>query len=119
MKSFLAAAVMIPAMVLANPPAPETQMATYQTVCVSGRDLVTLVGEFQEIPYVRGVSRGIVTEGASLSMVIYVNAKTGTFTIVERAAADTYCLLAVGAGFEPVPRAIQEEVERLQQQGRL
>ena len=97
----------------------ELPIATYQTVCVPGRDLIKLVGEFQEIPYVRGVSRGVVTEGASLSMVIYVNPATGTFTIVERAAADTYCLLAVGAGFEPVPREIQDEVKSAHERGRL
>jgi len=119
MKRILASLIVMPTLALAQAPQPDLQIATYQTACISGQDLVNLVGEFQEIPAVRGVSRGIVTEGASLSMVIYVNAKTGTFTIVERAAADTYCLLAVGAGFEAVPKEIQDEVRSAQERGRL
>ena len=100
----------------ADPPLP---IASYQTVCVDSQDLTALVDEFKELPYVRGITQSTVIDSANLPMVIFVNPETGTFTIAERTGADTFCLLAVGSGFSPVPRQIQDDVRDAQNKSSL
>ena len=121
MKSIMTTLALIPGLAWAftNSEKPSLDLATMQTVCVSAKDLTSLVDEFKEIPYVRGISRPIVNEGVSLSLVIFVNPKDRSFTIAERVAQDRYCILAVGNNFEPVPQQIQDEVKTEQERGRL
>lgn len=88
--------------------ASEPKVATYETVCITGSQLTETVQEFKELPYVRGISRSLNDPDSGLSLVVFVNPTTGSFTIVERAKADLYCILAIGSGFEPVPRDIQD-----------
>jgi len=111
----------LPSMALAftNSEKPSLDVATMQTVCLNAKDLTLLIDEFKEIPYVRGISRPIISDGAPLSLVIFVNPKDRSFTIVERTADGVYCILAVGNNFEPVPREIQDEVKTEQEKGRL
>jgi hypothetical protein len=83
-------------------------LATYDTVCINGAQLTETVQEFRELPYVRGISHGLDEVNKGLSLVVFVNPTTGSFTIVERAEPDLYCILAIGSGFEPVPRDVQD-----------
>ena len=46
------------------------------------------------------------------SLVIFVNLKTGSFTIVEKVEEQKYCVLAVGGNFEPVPAEVLREYNR-------
>lgn len=85
------------------------QMSTFQTICLNAKDLTNLVGEFKEVPFARGISTPVIGEGA-LSLVLFLNPDKKTFTIVEKVKDDTYCILAVGGSFEPVPKHIQDEV---------
>lgn len=94
--------MLIPSLALADPHA-----------CISGEELTQLTNQYRELPFVRGVT----SEGNLV--VIFVNAQTRTFTILERHNANTYCALALGAGFEPVPKSIQDEIQELQNQGTL
>ena len=110
---------MLPSIVFANSEKQSLQISTYETVCLNAKDLTSLVDEFKELPYVRGVSRPVVGEDSSLPLVIFVNPDSKTFTIVERAGADIYCILAVGANFQPVPKHLQDEVKSEQEKGRL
>lgn len=103
MKNLLAAVLSAPAIAMAAP-----QTATYETVCVGPDDLAKTVNEFKELPFVRGLSTPLSQNETKLSIVIFANPKTGTFTIVERASEKLYCILAVGGGFEPVPKDIQD-----------
>lgn len=121
MKKILAMFLLMPSLAFAftNSEKQSLDLATMQTVCLNAKDLTSLVDEFKEIPYVRGISRPIVSDGAPLSLVIFVNPKDKSFTIVEKAAENTYCILAVGNGFEPVPREIQDEVKNEQEKGRM
>jgi hypothetical protein len=84
--------------------------ATYQTVCVNLAVLESTLQEFEEIPFVRGLSDrdpiGIV------SLVIFVNPKTGSWTIVEKIKTDQYCILAVGNNFEAVPNNLKQELQQ-------
>jgi hypothetical protein len=52
-------------------------------------------------------------------LVIFANPTTGSFTIVEKAGEDLYCILAIGGGFEPVPKDIQDDVKQGQEKSTL
>ena len=119
MKKMLAMFLLMPSLVFANSEKPSLQISTYETVCLSAKDLSSLIDEFKEIPYVRGVSRPVIGDDSSLPLVIFVNPQSKTFTIVERASKDIYCILAVGANFQPVPKELQDEVKNEQEKGRL
>lgn len=114
MKKLLAMSLLIPSMVFANP-----QIKTYQAMCIDGKDLTSTVDEFKEIPAVRGISTPLAQQDSKTALVVFLNPTTGTFTIVEKVADDLYCILAVGGGFEPVPREIQDDVRQQQEKGRL
>lgn len=120
MKKLLAMMCLIPSIsfALTNTDKQSLQMSTYQAACVNGKDLTSLVGEFKEIPFARGISTPIVGEGA-LSLVLFVSPSQKTFTIAEKVGADLYCILAVGGGFEPVPKEIQDSVTNEYEKGKL
>lgn len=111
MKKILAILCIIPSIAYAftNSEKQSLQMSTYQTVCLNAKDFTNLVGEFKEVPFARGISKPVIGEGV-LSLVIFVNPETKTFTMAEKAAEDLYCVLAVGAEFEPVPQDIRDNV---------
>lgn len=81
--------------------------------CISGKELTGLTNQYKELPYVRGIS----SEGTSV--VVFVNPATGSFTIAERRGVDTFCALAVGASFAPVPKDIQDDIREEQDKGTL
>ena len=82
---------------------------TYQNVCVNLNVLESTLQEFEEIPFVRGLSNrdpmGIVP------LVIFVNPKTGSWSIIEKIETNRYCVLAVGDNFEAVPNNLKEELK--------
>lgn len=114
MKNLLAMCLLMPSLVFANP-----QITTYQAMCINGEDLTKTVNDFKELPYVRGISTPLSQQDAKLSLVVFLNPTTGTFTIVEKAADDVYCILAVGGGFEPVPKELQDNVRQEQEKSTL
>ena len=119
MKKTIAMFLLMPALVLANPPKEDFIVGSMETICVSLKNLTEIIDEAQEIPYVRGQSHPIMVQGAPLAMVIFVNPKTGTFTISERVDRDTYCILALGTKFEPVPKEAQDKIKREQDKSRM
>jgi hypothetical protein len=114
MKKFLAMCLLMPSLVFANP-----QIKTIQTMCINGNDLTDTVNEFKELPYVRGISTPLSEKDDKMSLVVFLNPTTGTFTIVEKAADNLYCILAVGGGFEPVPKEIQDNAKQEQEKSGL
>ena len=114
MKKILAMFLLMPSLVFANP-----QIKTIQTMCLDGKDLTDTVNEFKELPYVRGISTPMAEQDAKMSLVVFLNPATGTFTIVEKAGDNLYCILAVGGGFEPVPKNIQDDVKQQQENSTL
>jgi hypothetical protein len=100
MKKLLCLFLLLPGMSLANP-----------LPCISGEELTELTNQYKELPFVRGIS----SEGTSV--VVFANPSTGSFTIVERKGENVYCSLAVGVGFAPVPKHIQDDIKELQNKG--
>jgi len=118
MKKIIAMFLLMPALVLANPPKEDLIVGSMDTVCMSLKNLTEIIDDAQEIPYLRGQSHPIMTQGAPLAMVIFVNPKTGTFTISERVDRDIYCILALGSKFEPVPKETQDKIRKEQDKSR-
>ena len=119
MKLFLVTLALMPALAWASPPGSDFTVATVDTICISLKQLTEITDEAQELPYVRGQSHPIMTEGAPLAMVIFVNPTTGTFTVAERVNQDMYCILALGSRFEPVPKEARDTIRKEQEKSRL
>jgi len=116
MKTALLGLCMVSTMAWAQSPAPATTM--FPAVCVDAETLSKTVEEFKELPFARGISMDLGNaEAAPQSLVIFVNPKTQTWTIVERVDANQYCIMAVGQKFEPVPADIRDRVEQERSRG--
>ena len=83
--------------------------------CMDQKDLETLMDRFQEIPLARGIN----VYPAPSSLVIFVNADTGSYSVVERVATDRYCVISVGGSFESVPTDIQKHNQQRRDKGRM
>jgi len=74
--------------------------------CVNKENIYKLVGEFDEVPFIRALNVPALGVAQFNSLVIFVNPKTNSFSIVEKTSEQKYCILAVGGSFEPVPAEI-------------
>jgi hypothetical protein len=115
MKNILAMLFMVPALAAAQ----DLTRITQDIACVDSKALTELVGEFRELPYVRGISRSLDERESTRSLVIFVNPTTGSFTIAEKRAENLYCVLAIGDKFEPVPKKLQDELKQQQDKATL
>ena len=80
-----------------------TQLPT-GLMCVDKPGITQTITEFEELSFAGGVSMRDVP-GVGLvknNIVIFVNPKTQSWTIVERFTKDMYCVVAVGEGFRPL-----------------
>ncbi len=48
-------------------------------------------------------------------LVIFVNQKTGSFTVAEKVEEQKYCILAVGVSFEPMPAEALKEYNKFRE----
>lgn len=73
-------------------------------MCVDKRGITQTITEFEELSFAGGVSmRDLPGVGlVKNNLVIFVNPKTQSWTIVERFTKDMYCVVAVGEGFRPL-----------------
>jgi len=80
-----------------------TQFPT-SLMCVDKRGITQIITEFEELSFAGGVSMRDVS-GVGLvanNLVIFVNPKTKSWTMVERFSKELYCIVAVGEGFRPL-----------------
>jgi hypothetical protein len=85
-------------------PAAAEQVTTINipAMCVDIKSLTELVDEFAEIPaMVMTSKRDINGTAISNNVVLFVNFKEKSYTMVERVAKDIYCILAVGDDIQP------------------
>jgi hypothetical protein len=116
MKTATLSLCMMSSMAWAQATAPITTM--FPAVCVDAETLSKTVDEFKELPFARGISIDLGNaESAPQSLVIFVNPRTQTWTIVERVDANQYCIMALGQKFEPVPADIRDRVEQERSRG--
>jgi hypothetical protein len=83
--------------------------------CVSQKLFLSTVNEYEELPFVRGIST---RDGGDNSIVLFLNPREKNWTIVERSGT-RYCILAVGEGMEPVPFDIIENYKELQKKNKM
>ena len=102
MKKLLFFLCMIPNLVFAQEVLNETRTVS----CVNEQNLNKLVTEFYEVPFIRALNVPVLGIAQLNSLVIFVNPKTSSFSIVEKTGEQKYCILAVGGSFEPVPAEI-------------
>jgi hypothetical protein len=72
--------------------------------CIVEKDLEQTIAEFGELIFAGGVSMREIP-GVGLvqnNLVIFVNPKTRSWTMVERFTKDMYCVVALGQGFRPL-----------------
>jgi len=105
MKKLLVLLCMIPNLVFAQEVINEPRTIS----CVNKENIYKLVGAFDEIPFIRALNVPVLGLSTFTSLVIFVNTKTGSFSIVEKVEEQKYCVLAVGASFEPVPAEALKE----------
>lgn len=84
--------------------------ATVQNLSVVCSDPVTigkLVKEFDEVPRSAGVSTRDLPNNktAQNPIILFVNPKTGSWTLVERVNAENYCIVAVGDQYKELKKA--------------
>jgi hypothetical protein len=114
MKKILAMFLLMPSLVLANP-----RIQNAETICLDSKQLSETVHEFKELPYVRGISMPISQDDVKFSLVVFVNPKTGSFTIAEKRADNLYCIIAIGTDFAPVPKELQDDLRQQQEKATL
>lgn len=111
MKKLLAILLMMPVIAFSQTNAKET-VKNIEAECITLQSLDSLLNEFDELPFVRGLSnRQIGTTAIQNPMVLFVNAKTMTWTLMEKTGDGLYCILAVGTTFEPVPAKIIDDIQ--------
>lgn len=87
------------------------QQSNLPVFCLNYNSLDATLTEWDEIPFVRGKSFRETGAGEiKNSLVLFVNAKTKTWTLVEKFRDSKYCVLAVGTDFEPVPTKIIDDI---------
>lgn len=85
--------------------ASETRTVNSQLVCAEWGTIDATLTEHGEIPFARmSADRHIGRSGVIQNIVvIFVNPKTKTFTVVEQFKEDLYCVLSIGSEFGPIP----------------
>lgn len=91
----------------------------YPTICMNETQLKTVLNEFEEDPMARGLSRPVIGEDTVMSLVIFLNSKTNSFTIVEKIEENKYCILTLGSNFEPVPEQVLKNHRQEREQKKL
>lgn len=84
--------------------ASETRSLNTQIVCAAWDVIDASLNEHGEMPFARmSADRHIARSGTVQNIVvIFVNPKTKTFTVVEQFKEDLYCVLSIGSEFGPV-----------------
>jgi hypothetical protein len=94
----------------------QAQQISVPAYCVSSQDLQDSLTEWKELPTAQGKSlRKVDKDTVTGKLVIFINPKTGTWTIVEELTKDKFCVIAMGEEFSPVPKDVIKEEKRRQE----
>jgi hypothetical protein len=102
---------MIPNLVFAQEVLNETRTVS----CVNKENIYKLLGEFDEVPLIRALNSPVLGVPIFNSLVIFINQKTGSFTVVEKVEEQKYCILAMGTNFEPMPAEALKEYNKFRE----
>lgn len=71
-------------------------------VCADEKEFIDAIDSFNEEPFITALSKRDLGNGllTPASLVIFLNSKTGSFTIAEK-IDDMYCVVAMGENMQP------------------
>jgi hypothetical protein len=82
----------------------EVKTVPIPSYCVTLQHLSDILDEHDELPLIRGKSvRETDKEPSVNPLVVFMNGKTGSWTIAEKMPSNLYCIIAVGSGMQMVP----------------
>jgi hypothetical protein len=82
----------------------EVKTVPIPAYCVTLQQLSDILDEHDELPLIRGKSvRETDKEPSVNPLVLFMNGKTGSWTIAEKIPSNLYCIIAVGAEMQMVP----------------
>lgn len=85
----------------------QSQQINIPSLCISAEELQKAMLEWNELPVARGLSsRNVDNDVIASQLTIFINAKTGSWTIIEELAQNRFCIVAIGDKFEPMPTEI-------------
>jgi len=115
MKSIFAAGL-----ILLCTAAQSQEIIGFTAYCLNGKDLESLVGKYDELPFVRGTSkRSVDGTDIDITTILYINQKTLTFTLVENVAPEKYCIISMGTKLEPFPSNQRDAIIKQRSNSRL
>lgn len=92
------------------------QQMNIPSFCVSFEQLQDGLTEWNELPVALGQSVRNTDNGVIKStLIVYINSKTGTWTIVEELFKGKFCIVAMGEEFSPVPKDVVDQEKRRQE----
>lgn len=91
----------------------EVIRGTIPIMCTGTKEFVNTMAEFEELPLLTGVSSRDFGDGniVPLSLVIFANGKSGTFTIVEK-LEDKVCVISIGEKLQPYRESLKENYQK-------
>jgi hypothetical protein len=107
MKKLLILLCMIPNLVFAQEVINESRTVS----CVNKENIYKLLGEFDEVPFIRALNSPVLGVPIFNPLVIFVNQKTGSFTVAEKVEEQKYCVR-----FEPMPAEALKEYNKFREQ---
>jgi succinyl-CoA synthetase alpha subunit len=83
--------------------ASEVQRFPTELICGNEAGMAEVLEKYGEIPFATMTSsREVPIVGLTVNpLVIFVNPKTKTYTIIEQLTADVYCVVAIGENINP------------------
>lgn len=108
MKKFLFSLLFLPVFSHA-----EVIKGTIPVMCTGVEEFAETMADFQELPLLTGVSSRDFGDGnmIPLSLVIFANGKSGTFTIVEK-LEDKVCVISIGEKLQPYRESLKENYQK-------
>jgi hypothetical protein len=108
MKKMLATLLFMPMIAFSQTDSIEKEK--FIAYCSTINELDEMLSKYGELPALRGKSVRIENGEVENSIVIFMNAESKTWTIVEKISSRKYCVVAVGHNFQPVPNDVIENL---------
>jgi hypothetical protein len=111
MKNLIATLLLLPTLAFSQNNG--IQNLKFDAQCVDARTLAVFLAEFGEKSIFRGVSSRETRNGVIENItVFYFNRETMSWTMVERIASDTFCVIGTGTNIEFLPTDNQTRQNR-------
>jgi len=96
------------------------QTVNVPVYCVQAKPLQDVLDEYSELPFMKVTSvRTVDGKQMSFPSIIFINMETQTYTIVERIADTTYCIIASGGDLQPVAPSVRDDIIKRRQKSKI